>query len=432
MDRLPTELIHLITQFLSTPSRAALARASRRYYQLLRLYVYTDVFLDDSSLKRCSTSIFLQIIIHKPELALAVRSLHLDPWDTESDVKRRTEEVVAELQDAWDLNLFKKVVHENPRFAKDAQLWYKGLEMLNTDAFIALAMPRFANLRRLGIEYPYGCTFFDRVITEDFEGGSVVELFPKLEELHIAWYDTENGINARKATPFFSIPSLRKIDLDNSKVSDGLPAWIKLCRELKSFRFVYGGMTSMDTFTTSPFGDTLELHAKTLERLWIELTEPEDMCVDDDRPWIGSLANYTALKVLCMPLAILLNCWDAENDALSQGPTPTLAEVVPPSLEVLVLEIGECESAWLPGQLEHMLRTNRCPRLKLLVVSSWARVPWQEKFEGVRRLCGEAGVALKSHYARYLYSVWPPYSVAGVEPESEYWDSDEDGSAIVL
>src|SRR5206468_1256289 len=100
-------------------------------------------------------------------------------------------------------------------------------------------------------------------------------------------------------TPFFSIPSLAKvsgsivrgsaddnredtrfsnvtdIDLDNSAFSDVLSAWMNLCRELRSFRYIHGGgMISWDDeLIPSAFGDTLRPHSASLERLWIEVEE---------------------------------------------------------------------------------------------------------------------------------------------------------------
>ncbi|KAL2836475.1 hypothetical protein BJY01DRAFT_251972 [Aspergillus pseudoustus] len=461
MDRLPVELIHLITQFLSTPARAALARASQRYYEMLLRDVYTHVYFDGYPACRFS---FFQAIIRRPELAQSVRSLHLEGWQTEDDVGDNTPGYAQQLQDTLDVDLFQKAVREDPIIEREAEVWDRSLDMFNEDAFVALSMPRLTNLRRLAIIYPFGCELFDRVVRPG-EGGdppedgcyNVVDLFPRLEELHIAWYDTANGINVRRATPFFSIPSLRKvsggllyggavrqpdtrarisnvteIDLDNSSVSVGLAAWINLCRGLKSFRYTHGSSVIYhNDFSPGGFGATLAAHAHTLERLWLNMEMGID--VDGSSVWLGSLAAYTALKILCVPACILHN--DAEIEAPSNGPRRSLAETVPPTLEVLVL--ATCEeffSTYLPAQVEGMLRSKRCPGLKLLVLQTWGNDKWKEKLDGVRQLCGEGGIALRFRYDRFLHSTWPSYSPAGVEPEEADWGSDEDqdGSSVVV
>ncbi|KAL3449220.1 hypothetical protein BJX65DRAFT_306279 [Aspergillus insuetus] len=435
MDRLPTELICLIIQSLSTPSRAAFARCSRRYHDILLPRVYTNVFLDYSgynSPRRIRSPSFFNTVLRRPELALAVRSLHLDSWDTESDLDRRTDEQV---------------------FAQDTQFWLDGLDSCITDTFLALSMPRFANLRRLGIEYPYGAEYFNRFINT-----GVVDVFPHLEELFISWYDTENGIDAYRAIPFFSIPSLIKvsgsmvrggaaddaresgtrfsnvtdIDLDNSAVSDGLSAWINSCRELRSFRYMHGGgMISWDDLVPSAFGDTLRPHAASLERLWIEI-EPDELengGVDESEMWIGSLENYTTLKILGIPPTILL---DMENVPPGQEATRMLSNVLPRSLTFLCLtNCPEYELSWLSGQLEDMLRVSRCPDLSMLVVQTGNTSLWETALGRVRDLCEEAGVGLRVRASEYMYtSAWPFYSAAGLE-SVDYGDSGDEGEDVV-
>ncbi|KAL3493509.1 hypothetical protein BJX62DRAFT_200186 [Aspergillus germanicus] len=314
-------------------------------------------------------------------------------------------------------------------------------------------MPRFTNLRRLGIEYPYGADYFHR-----FVAAGVVDVFPHLEELFISWYDTENGIDAYRAIPFFSIPSLikvsgsmvcgggaedtreaparfsnaTKIDLDNSAVSDGLSAWVNVCRELRSFRYMHGGgMISWDDLVPSAFGETLRPHAASLERLWIEIEtqELENGGVDESEMWIGSLEKYTALKILGIPPAILL---DMDNVSPGEEASRNLSNVLPRSLTFLCLtNCPEYELSWLPRQLEDMLRVKRCPDLKMLVVQTWNTSLWETALGGVRELCEEAGVGLRIRTSGYIYtSAWPFYSAAGLEPV-DYGDSSDEGEDVV-
>jgi hypothetical protein len=456
MDRLPAELICLIIQSLSTPSRAAFARCSRRYHDILLPHVYTNVFLNYSGFNNPSkirSPSFFNTILRRPELALAVRFLHLDSWDTESDLDRRTDEQMREIREAWVRRLFKKIVRDDSRFAHDTQFWLDGVDSCITDTFLALSMPRFANLRHLGIEYPYGAESFNRFVT-----AGVADVFPHLEELFISWYDTENGIDAYRAIPFFSIPSLIKvsgsmvrgggaedtpekgarfsnvtdIDLDNSAVSDGLSAWINLCRELRSFRYMHGGgMISWDDLVPSAFGETLRPHAASLQRLWIEIEtqELENGGVDESEMWIGSLEDYTALKILGIPPAILL---DMENVSPGEEVSRNLSNVLPRSLAFLCLtNCPEYELSWLPGQLEDMLRVKRCPDLKMLVVQTWDTRLWETALDGVKGLCEEAGVGLKIRTSGYMYtSAWPFYSAAGLEPV-DYGESGDEGEDVM-
>ncbi|KAL3466868.1 hypothetical protein BJX64DRAFT_203769 [Aspergillus heterothallicus] len=462
MDRLPIELLHLIVESLSTSSRAALARTCRRYYGILQPHVYANVFLNHS----CAKASFFKSVLQRPHLALAVRSLHLDSWETHN-VEIRSEEVTTRLGDAWGVDLFRKLVSDDPRFKDDAEEWFSGLDSFNEDAFVALSMPRFTNLKRLGIEYPYGCDFFNRLMmTTKYESASafgsdaaarVADMFPCLEELHIAWYDTENAISAHMAVPFFSITTLRKvsgnsvaggssddantsppaegktrfsgvteIDLANSHAGDaGLSVWLNLCHGLKSFRYAHGGATvSWDDFAPAAFATTLAPHRHTLERLWIEVDEGIDL--DNVEGRLGSaFAEYSALKILCITLAILLENPDGNNSATTQ-----LADAVPRSLEVLVLV--DSNDDWIVSQVEHLLRVNRCPRLKLLVLEWYGAPEWKEKLHTVRELCEEAGVQLRFRSGKYMAEVWPWYSIPGVEMEPMDWNVDGEEEAVVL
>jgi hypothetical protein len=458
MDQLPPELICLITQSLNTSSRAAFARCSRRYYSILLPHVYADVSLANECFSEevgeWKNPSFFNTIMRRPELALAVRSLAFGPWYTKSDLRWAQQPGKArqfKFPGEWDVERFNKVVLEDPRFKHEAQIWLESLRLCIPDAFIALSMPRFTNLGYLAVSYPHGCELFDQLIAD-----AVVDILPRLEEVFITGSEHEERIDAQKAIPFFSIPSLVKvggasiwgggsdndggarrfssvtdIELIDRGVSDGLSAWINLCRELKSFRYKHS-LFSDDSFAPGFFENTLTPHAATLERLWMEIDEvdyPATGTLDEDDLWIGSLEVFTALEVLGMPLRFL----KMDHIMPEEKPARTLCNILPQSLKHLSLrDCSKDDLQWLPGQLKDMLRVKRCPDLKVLIIETAQRRLWSEALDqGVSRLCQEAGITLKVRPGFFADEAHRFFMGAGVEAlvhEDSFFEGADDNS----
>ncbi|KAL4922299.1 hypothetical protein BDW62DRAFT_196982 [Aspergillus aurantiobrunneus] len=120
--------------------------------------------------------------------------------------------------------------------------------------------------------------------------------------------------------------------------------------------------------------------------------------------WFGSLADYTALKVLCVRLPGLVEM-DDEQQALRE-----MGDLVPCCLEVLcIVGCQEEDFEWLPGHIERMIKNKRVPKLKTLVVDGACELDssFDEEFGGVRRLCEEADIDLKLWSMEYMQEIWP-------------------------
>ncbi|KAL4792010.1 hypothetical protein BDV19DRAFT_392499 [Aspergillus venezuelensis] len=125
-------------------------------------------------------------------------------------------------------------------------------------------------------------------------------LFPNLEEISLVWEGLSSrtdgyNLDGRKVLPFFSHPSLKKItvnkvynpfpiqssrvrysnitdiDIICGKMSSGLLSWLEICRELKSFRMVFGVHRPKFEPSNRPqpghFQKLLRLHKVSLEEL---------------------------------------------------------------------------------------------------------------------------------------------------------------------
>ncbi|KAI9371615.1 hypothetical protein BJX61DRAFT_543493 [Aspergillus egyptiacus] len=427
MDGLPHELLYLIINHLDTPSRAALARTSRRYYGIALPHVYTNISIRNNRVWTIRYPSFVQAIAQRPELGAAVQSLSLTAWAIEDDAERAAGRGREPYMARCNIDLFKELVREQPELFGQPEMWDRALEARNMDAFLAVILPRLTNLKSLAIEYFYHGTgtLFEKVVERGAERGL---LFPRLEQVYITWYDTENGVITDKAIPFFSFPAMRRVGGGQVKKScrdhsrnpkavcisgvtefdllqsncNGLIEWIELCRELKSFRLVYGGAAvSFDRYAPVSFRDELALHKTSLEKLWIE---PDENGFRGEAEWIGSWVDYTKLRVLCLRLATLVELDEEEK------PLRELGDLVPASLECLaLLECGEEEWIWLPGQIEGMIINGRTPRLNALIIGGYRPERLSqatEAFKKVRQLCEEANISLKWDMD-YLYEIWP-------------------------
>ncbi|KAJ5657398.1 uncharacterized protein N7484_001047 [Penicillium longicatenatum] len=170
----------------------------------------------------------------------------------------------------------------------------------------------------------------------------------------------------RLLMPFFQLPSLRgfsannlidpsylvdaenneptgfstitDIDLRESCANDGMHTLISSCTALKSFKYQHSDLP-LESIGYRPdrLYHALSRHKETLEVLWLDhhgthYSYTAGGLNQTRESWIGSLADFTALQELRIPLHNLL---DIQHKS---SPTTPLFDCLPPSLESLYIE----------------------------------------------------------------------------------------------
>ncbi|KAL2828189.1 hypothetical protein BDW59DRAFT_143327 [Aspergillus cavernicola] len=442
MDYLPVELLLRIARYLHHPHCLSLVLTCRRIYHAALPAMYSEVYGRRSFTTAKSLSCFLHTIARKPHLAKSVKILGIDSWDTCDD---RAASLDSSNKPCYDEELIGNLVREasGPEEEEEVEMsqWEMSLRNGNPDAWMALLMPLLINLRELHIEYTYSPDYFnkmliraakkekDKVTSQKLVKAAkkekeLVVPFQKLEEVYVTWADTELGVSSCDLLPYFYFPSMRKlhgesvverlaipnhelldgdeasegfssieeIHLDCSNSSDGMEDWLRCCKALKSFSIEHGGaMVSEESWNSPPFAESLTRHKSTLEFLWLDISDHNDI---DEEQWIGSLADYTALRDLHIRYPDLVGMNEEDWEPLHE-----ISDLVPPSLRTLsIAGCGEDILHWLPGQLERLIESRRTPHLVNLDLDGFSiisREGCEPELVRLYDLCEGAGVRLR-------------------------------------
>lgn len=417
---LPTEIIDLIAGYLDHPSDLYhLLSSSRRLYNVLLPALYSDVTLCRWEGIESSVSTFLYAITRTPKLASHVRTLEVRAWDTDFGHDEKAREKLGS-----DKNLIYTLVNEATGYSdKERSNLIKALERDVTDAWLALLLPRLKALRKLRLVWPFGADYVLSMLQKASQ--EEIPVFPHLEEVYAAWYDTENAAHSNFMHPFFRFPSMRKlggwkfnelenddyesdpdeileypetligvlpprcssitdIDLHKTNAAEGMRVWVQACKALKSFRIIHGGaMISYRDIQPREIYESLSLHKATLESIWIGRDEDDEG--DNDDEWLGSFADFTALKFLYARAANLLGL-DMDGSSARK-----LKDVLPPSLETLYLRPDEDDFF---EQLIELIGSGNVPKLSALYLEiDRGNDPEQpERLELLKQKCFENGI----------------------------------------
>lgn len=455
---LPLELLHQIGNNLSPKNTRNLISTSRRMHSVFQRKLYTDVVLGDTSGNDNYT--FLYAVVRNPELAGYVQTLALSCWETSFDsessaLRNDTDKV------EFDGDLIRTLVDEATDYPeKEKSKWFRDLENFDSDAWLALIVPRLTNLRKLGFEWPYGSTHVSKMLKKVAmnEGACL----PHLEEVNMCWYDTENAVGSCQMHPFFKFPSVRKIggwkmverdnegeeddddddddegepdpyeilqgfslpprcsnvtDIDLSQCNSfrGMRQWIQACKALKTFRIIHGGvLISYDDSQPQKLYSSLSLHKSTLEAIWVEHDEQRGDG-NNDNDWMGSFVDFSALKFLRIFFPNLVGL----NDQCL--PERNISDVIPSSLETLYLDIDRDSFLGVLDDLAEMATSKKFSKLTTLHVDTFDVFKTPEgitKIEWLQEKCQEVGVALHVHdpkemrktfeeQIRFQNSLWP-------------------------
>ncbi|KAJ5218150.1 uncharacterized protein N7498_000249 [Penicillium cinerascens] len=420
LNDLPPEIIYLIAGYLSRPCDLYhLLSSSRGLYNVLQPVLYTNVTLCGLQGIESSVSTFLYAITRTPKLASHVRTLEVGSWDTDYGHGEKACEKLGS-----DRNLIHKLVNDTTGYSdKERSKWINALKRGVTDAWLALLLPRLKALRKLSLTWPYGADYVLSMLQR--ASREEIPVFPHLEEVYATWYDTENAAHSNFMHPFFSFPSMRKlggwkfdepedsdyepdpdeifeypepcleappprcsnitdIDLHETNAARGMRIWVQACKELKSFRIVHGGaLISHNDIQPRKIYESLSLHKATLESIWIGNTEDTEW--DNYDEWMGSFADFTALKFLYARAANLVGL------DMDDNPARRLKDVLPPSLETLYLRLRKEDGF---EQLIEFIGSEDVPKLSALYLEiDRGNDPEQpERLEFLKQLCLEKGI----------------------------------------
>ncbi|KAB8219780.1 hypothetical protein BDV33DRAFT_104757 [Aspergillus novoparasiticus] len=396
---LPNDVLLLVGEFLEDhQDRYNLVFVCRRFHDLFLRLVYRS-----ATLKSCAqTRSFIHAILHKPELARSVWSVHFDDWQQHHPFSSAS----SSEQDMTSLNKWAETIsHSHEEYVKWEQDLLQGVE----EAWIALLLPLVNNLRQLRLVYPNKNAYLDRMMQRVMKGEKPFDAqpaFSMLQDVSLGHQDskedTKGSYMPSQIFPFFQLPSMRtfsadsviesspsqedghtstaealvagsclisEITLNSSNGSQGMENLIASCSSLKSFKYQHSDSHLLaEGFQPSAFYRSLAGSKNSLHTLWLDsygthlpftiagVNETHD-------EWFGSLADFTALKDIRIRLPNLLDI------RYQPEPSTVLTDILPPSVESLYIEgCKENTLGMLIGQLKMVLNKR------------------QTRFSGLRRL----------------------------------------------
>lgn len=430
-DGLPSEILHLVSRYLDNNDIYHLICSSRRLYTVLQQILYTEVILCGQYHSSQQVVTFLYAVTRNPKLADYVRCLWVADWECVDIINMD----ITELDSDYLLNL----VSERTGYTNEEKSkWMEDLKKGDCcDPWLALLIPQLKYLRKILINWAYDANYvLDMLqkVTREQE-----PVFRHLEEVYANWWDGEEGsIPSHRMISFFSFPSVQKVgccclgeaydseddeydsdnydsddsihlrrevplpqssniahlDLANSNAGNGMRDWVQACKALKSFRLIHhGSLGRGENFKPRRLHESLSLHKSTLESVW---AEPDDgVYIDEEDDWMGSFADFSALKTICLLLPNLVG-FD-EN----KRPMRKLIDVLPRSLETLYLIINRDDEGLLDAmdQLVELATAEGFPNLVAIHIEEWMirNADSYAKLQSTKRTCEEAGKSFFAH-----------------------------------
>jgi hypothetical protein len=382
---LPNDVLLLVGEFLENHrDRYNLVFVCQQFHDLFLRLVYRA-----ATLKNCTqTQSFLRIILRKPELARAVRSLHFDDWrQHHSSASTSPAE-----QDMTSFNNWAETLsHSNEEYVRWEQDLLQGVE----EAWIALLLPLVNNLRQLRLVYPKENSYLDRMLQRAMKGEKPFDMqpaFSMLQEVSLSHQetgDTKGSYMPSQIFPFFQLPSMRmftadsviessapqadehtptaevpvagsspisEITLNSSNGTQGMESLIASCSSLKSFKYQHSDSHLLaQGYQPSAFYKSLAGSKNSLQTLWLDnygnhLPFTISGVNQTHDEWFGSLADFTALKDIRIRLPNLLDI------RYQFEPSTPLTDILPQSVESLYIEgCKENTLGMLIGQLKMVL-----------------------------------------------------------------------------
>ncbi|KAJ9299845.1 hypothetical protein DTO271G3_2729 [Paecilomyces variotii] len=360
----------------------------------------------------------------------------------------------------YNASLFRGFLESFTDSAEELKRWEELLDERETTAWLAVVLLSLENLQHLDIEW---CSYCSEPTV-----GAVTKIANKttslldrpfplqhLEKLTIRADDVHDENPVCDFAPFFKLPAMRALHLkavheepmerseqyrdfwiplslepgcspvrelivNDSNCRHGMAEFIASCANLERFEYQHRNQALFqDTYLSyrcHPFHAALltQKHSLQVLRLndigitkWVSYDEA-DIQEARRHAWFGSLADFTALRELRMPVRNLL------QSTKGQEPNQSLVEILPPSIEYLCLaKIDMIEYTMLESQLRRLLdvRGKRFPNLQKIVLQlfqmevfpgeeevrlkqkNWGVPPRaKEVFADTRSICEQQGV----------------------------------------
>lgn len=232
---------NVIEPRLSRQTLTAVCRASKQCCRLAQPILFHTVHLGGAM--QISIRAFWELLVHKPQLASFVRSLHIEDWEyprdededdegdddeggddegeddeDDNDEQDSTAEVSQALQDATRIAMkpLRRILGPAYKMALSRQL--AGIE----DGMLVYIIVRCENLSCLELMVPHlfaesSCVYLamewmaDLALTDNSTATKqqLTRALPQLQELRMHHWDTENAFHITNAIPFWDFPTLK-------------------------------------------------------------------------------------------------------------------------------------------------------------------------------------------------------------------------------
>ncbi|KAJ9236340.1 hypothetical protein DTO166G5_4102 [Paecilomyces variotii] len=403
---LPPEILLLILDALAeTSDRFGLLKVCRNWNTALISKVYSSVKV--TFVPEVYIVPFAQAIHKNTRLRSTVRELILPNFYADSYGRGASH---------YNARLFRGFLESFTDSAEELKRWEELLDVRDTTAWLAVVLLSLENLQHLDIHWSEFCTepTVGAVTKIANKTTSLLDRpFPlqRLEKLTIR----ADGIHEYPVcdfAPFFKLPAMRALHLsgvheahvdrfekyrdfwiplslepgcspvreiivNNSNCKHGMAEFIASCANLERFEYQHRNQALYErtylSYRCHPFHTALltQKHSLQVLRLndigiakWV-LYEEADNPEARRHAWFGSLADFTTLRELRMPVRNLL------QSTKGQEPNQSLVEILPPSIEYLCLaKTDMIEYTMLESQLRRLLdvRGKQFPNLQKIVL----------------------------------------------------------------
>ncbi|KAJ5806410.1 uncharacterized protein N7503_004012 [Penicillium pulvis] len=439
---LPNEILVLVLDGLEKiQDRVRLLQVCRHWNAALSAKVYSSL-----EIVFPETLVDLAEALQKnPQLKFLVYELHIPSF------------YVYDFDEAQVYNraLFRRFLECFTDNDEELTKWEERLNVNNTSAWLTLVLISLPNLEHLNLGWggdglETACTLW--AVSKIASKSPRKDLpLQHLQKLTAGSVEIKENFPVREFIPFLKLPSIqelrlsyivdwdqsveedsifgvsfnlpqgvspvRKLVLRASNVVHGMPGFIAACAHLEHFEYQHSNQAEWSrkyrSYRCRPFHTALSTQKESLRVLRLNnigVTKEWEWDYNDQvkaQAWFGSLVEFVALKELSMPVRNLLDSTGGEE------PTMDLCEILPSSLEILVLtKVDFVEYFMLEGQLSRLIgvKEQQFPQLRKVSLQTFQmevvegeeickktrnwRIPKRAEmvFRGVRSSCEEHGI----------------------------------------
>ncbi|EEH03188.1 conserved hypothetical protein [Histoplasma capsulatum G186AR] len=431
---LPAEVLLQIALDIRRPiHRLHLALCSHAFSDIFLPIVFHDIQLNDPHAKILIP--LVQTLLRNPHFASCTQTLGIHEWSTELNYEGNSYDPPETLplpnsELVFDQDLTHDAVQRLFAASDERALskFMAHLSAANEDAWIGLLLFSLPNLKELIMSVPYGC-FFPRILAERvairFPPFDSQPALTRLSHVFAKWYDSENSLESAVLEPFFFFPSMGKvsgeqishcspeeeeeadafeelkivdngriayskdkpttstvteIDMSRSSTNNGMIDQIKVCKNLRSFRFEHADSFEYgSSFLPKDFARSLTHVRHSLESLWLSYDDyySNGQIYQADDETFGSMDDYPVLKSVYISAEhligsdVLLNSDNNNHSNLENS--QRLARMLPASIQSLTLaNVSKRHYLGVLKQLKNLVEplnlSQYTPRLSVLKI----------------------------------------------------------------